>query len=260
MRCRLFPALVVVLTPALAIAQGPPPAPQSAGAAIGLPLAPIAPTLPQIGLPLPPIGLPLPPLGLSPVPNPSRIADDRSHGRPPDRGMPGGHKRRGPGAAVVYVAPYFWSNDVPGAPTPGTIVPDEAPAPQPAPTGGLRLDLQPASGLQVFVDDAYVGTSDEVGGELALEAGTHRIEISGPGYAPLIFNARIVAQRTITYRQALTPLEPAPLPDAPRPPEPPKGERQTFYLIPGCYLGNVPPEQVRLPAGCDARRVITHQP
>ena len=140
-------------------------------------------------------------------------------------------------------------------------VPDEAPAPSPPPTGVLMLDLQPASGLQVFVDGAYVGTSEEVGSELVLEAGTHRIEIGGPGYVPLVFDVRIVAQRTITYRQTLTPLQPVPAAVNHVPsPETAKSERQTFYLIPGCYLGNIPPEQVRLPAGCDVRRVITHRP
>ncbi len=39
----------------------------------------------------------------------------------------------------------------------------------------------------------------------------------------------------------------------------PTGSR-TFYVIPGCYLGNVPPEKDRLPAGCDISRMTTHAP
>ena len=33
-----------------------------------------------------------------------------------------------------------------------------------------------------------------------------------------------------------------------------------MYLIPGCYMGNVPPQEVKLPAGCDASRVTTIKP
>jgi hypothetical protein len=31
----------------------------------------------------------------------------------------------------------------------------------------------------------------------------------------------------------------------------------TFYFIPGCYAGNVPPKDAGLPATCDQTRVIT---
>lgn len=39
----------------------------------------------------------------------------------------------------------------------------------------------------------------------------------------------------------------------------PSGSR-TIYVIPGCYLGNVPPDKDRLPAGCDISRMKTHAP
>ena len=49
----------------------------------------------------------------------------------------------------------------------------------------------------------------------------------------------------------IAPPVPAPEPAteaiAPEDPPPPA----TIYMIPGCYLGNVPPRQVTLPPGCD---------
>jgi hypothetical protein len=30
----------------------------------------------------------------------------------------------------------------------------------------------------------------------------------------------------------------------------------TIYVVPGCYVGNVPPREVALPAGCDARNAV----
>ena len=47
-----------------------------------------------------------------------------------------------------------------------------------------------------------------------------------------------------------------PAPDAPggiRPAEPPVPPA-TIYMIPGCYIGNLPPREVKLPAGCDPDR------
>ena len=52
-------------------------------------------------------------------------------------------------------------------------------------------------------------------------------------------------------------------PPAPREPEPPpfvpSGDR-TVYVIPGCYVGNVPPKDVKLPANCDLSKVTTYVP
>jgi hypothetical protein len=31
----------------------------------------------------------------------------------------------------------------------------------------------------------------------------------------------------------------------------------TFYLIPGCYMGNVPPKEANLPATCDITRAVS---
>jgi hypothetical protein len=226
-------------------------------------------TLAPIGLPLPPIGLPLPAIGLPP-PGPSTTPHEQPtlpSSSPPDRrGNPWGAagKRRplvGP-AIVVYGSPYLWSDMVTATATPGVVASAPAPAIEPVATGRLRLELHPAD-LQLFVDGEYVGTSDDMGAELELEAGTRRIEIRAPGYETLNIDARIAPGRTITYRGALEPRspaasaavppDPAPEPSAPLP-------KQTLYFIPGCYLGNVPPHEVRLPPGCDLSRMTTRRP
>jgi hypothetical protein len=51
-----------------------------------------------------------------------------------------------------------------------------------------------------------------------------------------------------------------PLPaDPPLPPYVPSGDR-TLYLIPGCYVGNVPPVNLNLPANCDRTKLVTYVP
>ena len=118
----------------------------------------------------------------------------------------------------------------------------------------MRLELQPTAGLQLFVDGYYVGTLDDVHGELELEAGAHTIEIRASGYETLTFDVKITPGRSISYRGTLKPTDaadaPAPTPVAPT----------TFYYIPGCYMGNVPPEEVALPPNCDLSRLVTRKP
>ena len=56
--------------------------------------------------------------------------------------------------------------------------------------------------------------------------------------------------------------EPAAAPPPPKEPEPPfvpTGDR-TLYVIPGCYVGNVPPTDVKLPANCDLSKLTTFSP
>ena len=55
------------------------------------------------------------------------------------------------------------------------------------------------------------------------------------------------------------PVEPAPLPREPEPPFVATGDR-TLYVIPGCYVGNVPPKDVKLPASCDLAKLTTFTP
>jgi hypothetical protein len=155
---------------------------------------------------------------------------------------------------------------------PGTIAtsPEADRAAQPEPeteivSGLLQLDIKPRD-AQIFVNGEFVGTVEDLDGRLELPEGVHRIEIRAARYEAHAFDARIVAARTITYRVTLSPLS-SPLP--PLTPAPsatrsgqgqPARPAQTFYLIPGCYLGNVPPEQVKLPPDCDMSRMITHTP
>jgi len=187
---------------------------------------------PRGGIGLPPIGLPLPPHGLQPPPT-----DGRGH-----------HNRSNPGwypwwptfgyIGVPYYAPYEPIVD----PEPVAAVE------QPAPTGRLILESQP-EGTQVFVDGYYAGVPENytaVDGGGVLEAGTHRVDLAAPGYESINFHVRIAANQTVTYRDALKKLPPLAVSSGPT----------TFYLIPGCYMGNVPPKDAHLPATCDLKRVV----
>lgn len=222
----------------------------------------------SIGLPLPSIGLPLQVIGLPPQPDPTPTPAGPSLTPPPPV----------PPRAVVFfgLAPDAWGFEPwQQSLTPGLVARDPAPAlaaavaGEMAPTGRLRLELKPAA-AQLFIDGEFVGTWADHGGELDLPAGTRRLEVRAPSHESLTVDIRIVAGREVTYRgalsrvderqnvlasnSALAPVAAAPsAADAPAPPS-------TFYLIPGCYLGNVPPDQVKLPANCDLSRMITHTP
>jgi hypothetical protein len=216
---------------------------------IGLPL-------PSIGLPLPPIGLPLPPIGLSPLPSPT----------PPHRfERPGSPARAGHrnGGALLYVPAYGWpfpylpetylpSSPVPSLPTP--LAP-YAPA-----VGHLRLDLPTTVDPQIYVDGYYVGLASDSNGELTLDAGPHAIELREEGYQDLHVDVQITADAITTYRGALKPILPprgavAQPPSAP-PSAPPAPAPTTIYMIPGCYVGNVAPQNATLPPGCDESGAI----
>ena len=129
----------------------------------------------------------------------------------------------------------------------------------PSDSGFLRLEVEPEALLQIYVDGVFVGTPSDLGNELELRSGPHRIEVRAPGYQTLTFDARIEVDRGITYRGELKPLDTTPVQVGPVPAPVPTGSR-TLYVIPGCYLGNVMPEASRLPAGCDISRMKTHVP
>lgn len=122
--------------------------------------------------------------------------------------------------------------------------------------GGIFLDVQPIH-AQIFIDGYYVGTPadlDTAHRGVMLDPGPHRIEISAPGYQQVAFDVRIIANETIAYRHSLATIEaPAPAPAHAVTPAKPT----TFYLIPGCYMGNVPPKDARLPATCDLSKAVT---
>ena len=240
-------AVIVVTLPALAIGQRPALNP-----------------LPSIGLPLPPIGLPLPPIGLD-------TSIDQPHGVVrPDPGRPGGRPHRPQPAIVLFGAPYdFGVDPALQSMTPGVIAPSPEPTLPPPPlTGTLRLEVEPADTAQVFVDGEYVGTPVDLDSQIELPPGVHEIEVRARGFETLIFDVRVVAGRTVTYRQTMERAGGTGKvsgPDSPRSPTKPTSPatptpKTTFYLIPGCYLGNVHPSEVKLPANCDFSRMITHTP
>ena len=66
-----------------------------------------------------------------------------------------------------------------------------------------------------------------------------------------------IVEVEVPARQA--PIDPPPPPKEPEPPFVPSGDR-TLYMIPGCYVGNVPPKDVKLPAHCDLAKVTTFTP
>jgi len=127
-----------------------------------------------------------------------------------------------------------------------------APQPLPAATGLLRLAVTPLT-AQVFVDSLYAGTVEEINAQnvIQLEAGPHRIEIRAAGYETLTVDIRIPPYETITYRAALDAARVAP------PARSPAGAASptSMYVIPNCYLGNIPPRPNRLPSGCDIKQL-----
>jgi hypothetical protein len=137
--------------------------------------------------------------------------------------------------------------------------PIAAPAASAAPTpvealpaaGRLIVDVDPPT-AQVFADGYYVGTPRDFsaarGGGL-LEAGLHRIDVAAAGYESISMDVRVTAGQPVTIRGALKVL---PVTMAVPP--------TTFYLIPGCYMGNVPPKDARLPATCDVSRAVSWVP
>lgn len=217
-------------------------------------------TLPPIGLPLPPIGLPLPAIGLAPAgPTPTTTAPSQARQREPRHGRAERRASR-PGPSVIYVVPvYGWDAAAPsvitGPPAPRT---PEPPTPAALAAGTLHLELDPRPTGQLFVDGAYVGTLDELGTDLTLLAGTREIEIRQPGYRPFTLTARIVEGRALVYRGTLDASSVVPSTTAPEPPL--AIARKPLFFIPGCYLGDVPPKEARLPSTCDPRNAVTFRP
>ena len=208
------------------------------------------PPLPPIGLPLPSIGLPHPPMGLPAVARPQLGGTERGprgHRRP-------GHRPHEPQPAYYFVPVLLWP--VIEAPPPAAASRTSAPAHTPTGhTGLLRLDVQPAHDAQVFINGVYQGLLPDVEDGLVLDAGPHALEIRASGFDLHTMTVSVVADRTTRYRATLTPS--APLPSAAERPVPSPKTPTTFYEIPGCYLGNVPPADVDLPPGCDLSRSRT---
>jgi hypothetical protein len=184
--------------------------------------------------------------------------------------------RRGP-SLVIWPPGYPWYGvgypyDA-GAPypAPALTAPTGYPYPEPAqvngagdqfanpspPIGWLELRLEPGT-AQVYVDGYYAGEVsdfDRPGGR-TVEPGSHHIEIRASGYQTSAFDVRLLPDQPVTYREDLRPVTGS---------EPPRraaagsgaASGTTFYIIAGCYMGNVPPTQVVLRPGCDLDQVKT---
>ena len=133
---------------------------------------------------------------------------------------------------------------------------------QPAPAR-LILDIHPPT-AQVFADGYYIGIPEDFrfeDGGAVLEPGPHRIDILARDYEPVTFDVNLTRGQSATYRHTLTPIvrapQAAPAAAAKAPPAP--KQPVTFYLIPGCYMGNVPPKEANLPATCDITRAVSAQ-
>lgn len=134
---------------------------------------------------------------------------------------------------------------------------------EPQPLPRLVLDVHPPT-AQVFADGYYIGIPEDFrseNGGAAIEPGPHRIDILERDYEPVSFDVDLTRGQSATYRHRLTPIARAPqrasdaaVKAAAEPKRP-----ATFYLIPGCYMGNVPPAEANLPATCDLARALSFQ-
>jgi hypothetical protein len=196
-----------------------------------------------IGLPLPEIGLPLPPTGLPPLHQNSTIETHPAPRLNP-RTTARGRVDHGPRTFVYFVPAYGW--DPFGEPLEPAAerVPDVRPS-----IAHLDLELQPGVDAQVFVDNFYVAMLSDLGSTVSLAPGAHRLDLHADGFEPLTFNVQAVANASQRYRGAFTPSDTSPAPAVRETPPP---ASSPIYMIPGCYIGNLPPRQIKLPAGCDA--------
>lgn len=126
----------------------------------------------------------------------------------------------------------------------------------------LILDVHPAT-AQIFADGYYIGIPEDFrfeNGGAVLEPGPHRIDIVAHDYESVSFDVNLTRGQSATFRHSLAPVrrQPQPAPDAAAKP-PAVRQPVTFYLIPGCYMGNVPPKEANLPATCDIARAKSFQ-
>jgi hypothetical protein len=124
----------------------------------------------------------------------------------------------------------------------------------------LILDIHPPT-AQVFADGYYIGMPEDFrfeDGGAVLEPGPHRIDILARDHEPVSFDVNLARGQSATFRHILTLILPPPQP-APDATVLPEKQPVTFYLIPGCYIGNVPPKDANLPATCDITRAVSFQ-
>lgn len=185
---------------------------------------------------------------VTPFPNVATLSGPLPQGLNPPFGPPPRDLFRGaprPGVTQPYFFPgYAYGGYGDTAPVPPSTLPPPEP---PQATGFVRFDVTPGS-AQVFVDGLYAGTVDDIENRrgLVLTEGPHRVEFRARGYATESVDVQVPPRDTITYRGALDPERPrAQVPRGPA----------TIYVIPGCYMGNVPPRPERVGPGCDVNNV-----
>ncbi len=94
------------------------------------------------------------------------------------------------------------------APGPSIDVTRYIAPPDNALSGGLRLQIRPASAA-VYVDGGYAGRVNQFDGSserLVLTPGSHSVVVRASGYEPLEIQTRTRAGDTTTYRGTLSPL------------------------------------------------------
>jgi hypothetical protein len=159
---------------------------------------------------------------------------------------------------VPYAAPAFVEREVV---IEREVLDEPAPVSIEQSLARLILDVHPPT-AQVFSDGYYIGIPEdfrfEDGGAI-LEPGPHRIDIIARDYEPVTFDVNLARRQSATFRRTLTPIGSPLQPvtgSAVKAQAAPK-QPVTFYLIPGCYMGNVPPKDANLPATCDIARVVS---
>ena len=73
--------------------------------------------------------------------------------------------------------------------------------------GAVALEINPID-AEVYVDGSYAGNVGDFDGSqqpLTLTAGTHRVEVQAPGYAPLVIDVQVQPGQVIPYRGDLQP-------------------------------------------------------
>ena len=73
--------------------------------------------------------------------------------------------------------------------------------------GAVSLEITPID-AEVYVDGSYAGNVGDFDGSrqpLTLTAGTHRVEVQAPGYAPLVIDVQVQPGQVIPYRGDLQP-------------------------------------------------------
>jgi hypothetical protein len=114
----------------------------------------------------------------------------------------------GLGIFAGYPVPYSYSY-----PYPITVYGYRAPrapvmiTPGSAYYGGVALEITPFD-ADVYVDGTYAGRVEDFDGSrqpLTLTAGTHRVEVQAPGYAPLVVDVMVQPGQVIPYRGDLQP-------------------------------------------------------